>query len=612
MKCRMPRIKRQLCGLCLCMGLVLTGCQSSDTSTSSTETPVLEETSTEVFSQTETETESAAVVITSDADMLTPELSVTSGFYDESFVVYVPVQPGTEVYYTMDGSEPTKQDRRYYESKGISIAIRREFDTSATILKVKAYSVEPKQEETSEGKETYYESETAIATYFVRNHVEDRYSTLIFSVIGEPEDLTKRPDGIFYGQNFHLRGPESERPIYVEAWNAEGELLFSQNAGVRIYGGASRECSIKSMKLFARSEYEEGMDYFYSDLFNHQTLDGSGTNMDRYAKLVLRNTGNDFQFSFIRDELNHRLAEKAGFLDYEEVRPAIAYLNGDYYGMYWLHENYCDEYFKEKYGELEGSIGKFVVLEGGDTYKKEDEDGSNLQFTEDYKAIYWRYASKDLTQDKYYNQMCEVIDVENYLDYFAYNIYVSNKDWPGNNYKCYRYYSIDEDGYGEGVYDGRWRYLLHDVDYTFGLYGQQEVMAYFNMLELVVTPDSYCYAPLFANMMKRDNLREYFINKVYELMEGALSPDSVCATIAEMEAERSQEMNYFQEHLQALRDRNDYSIWCRPDHLPERMEEIKTFAKERPGYMKQFLEAFEASYKEVVEETEEATAEGKQ
>ena len=47
----------------------------------------------------------------------------------------------------------------------------------------------------------------------------------------------------------------------------------------------------------------------------------------------------------------------------------------------------------------------------------------------------------DLTNDVIYEKLCELIDVENYLEYYALQIYILNEDWPHNNYKVYRYYA---------------------------------------------------------------------------------------------------------------------------------------------------------------------------
>jgi hypothetical protein len=58
-----------------------------------------------------------------------------------------------------------------------------------------------------------------------------------------------------------------------------------------------------------------------------------------------------------------------------------------------------------------------------------------------------------------YAALKEMADVENLLDYFAAEIFLGNRDWPGNNI---RYWRPREDG-------GKWRILFFDLDQGFRL-----------------------------------------------------------------------------------------------------------------------------------------------
>ena len=57
------------------------------------------------------------------------------------------------------------------------------------------------------------------------------------------------------------------------------------------------------------------------------------------------------------------------------------------------------------------------------------------------------------------------------MQYYAIQIFISNKDWPGNNYKIFRYYPQDGEEITSEFMDGRWRYMLFDAEYAWGLYG---------------------------------------------------------------------------------------------------------------------------------------------
>ncbi len=448
-----------------------------------------------------------------------------------------------------------------------------------------------------------------------------KFSTYVFSITGDPADLTLRPNGLFYGENYKLRGRESEKKVFVEAWNPEGKLILSQYAGLRIYGAYSRQNYLKSVKLFARAEYDPEKKNFKYNFFNTPQLDGSDKYIKKYKKLVLRDSGNDYQFAWIRDELNQTLASSAGFTDYEACAPAIYYLNGEYRGFYWLHESYCDSYFKNKYGD-EGKNGEFAIVEGNEIYKKlDDDDEATVKAAEEYNKAYIGLINMDLTDDSNFKKLGEFMDVENYLMYYAYNIYICNHDWPNNNYKCYRYYAADGEEYMPGtVYDGRWRFLLHDMDYSMGLYDQKECLAGYDKLGEVLTalkklskdekveedeayklfvqyldiPEGYTanirYAPLFAKLMERADCRDFFVSYSLELAGNALSRKSINETLDVMNEERADEIEEFYKYLEVLRAKNADGIWSWRGHYEMYTDVIRDWAKQRANYSKRYME----------------------
>jgi len=422
--------------------------------------------------------------------------------------------------------------------------------------------------------------------------VNTRYKHVIFSITGDPAELYEKPDGIMYGDNVELRGRESEREVYVEAINQDGSLVFEQGAGIRIYGAASRFSALKSFKLFARKEYDENHGQFDLDLFG--TVGADGEVIPEYDKLVLRSYGNDFQFGFIRDELNQRLAAQAGYTDCEAVIPAVVYLNGAYYGLVYLHESYCDDLLKDKFGKGEG---KFELLEGTDTeMKMEEDDPDEATIAWQYNDRYDYFAAADLTDEAVYAELCAFMDVENYLQNFAFNICVNNRDWPQNNFKCYRYFAAEGEEYTPGTrLDGRWRYLLHDMDFSMGLYEQDETQAKYNNIKRILTPGDERYSPLFAHLLEREDCRSYFRSEMERLMNGVLSAENMLATLDEMTTERFFEMRYYYEHLENLKKTDD-DIWTWYDNLNEQTNIIRRFIQRRNDFLKNYLEQALAAY----------------
>lgn len=558
----------------VCVSMMLAGCSSQGNTDSGAE---------EV-------SEPAAVVISAPEDKQyifpdnAPVFSLEESFYNADLEIELKTAYEAEIYYTEDGSEPDKTatlytEPIYYECEDT------EFPTAHTI-KAKAYYADGT------------ESAVSVHTYFAANGMDERFSEYVFSISGEPSELTDGPDGIFYGENGQLRGRESEREVYLSAWDKWGKQVLGQYCGVRIYGGASRYCTIKSMKLFARKSYSSGEGSFRTDLFGTPVADESGALIEKYDKLVLRNSGNDFQFAFIRDELCQTLAADAGFAEYERVVPAVCYLNGEYYGLFWLHESYCDDYFKEKYPN-EAALGKFVVVEGTDTEKDVSEDDEEEALhAEEFNAMYDKYSAADLTDDAVYAELCSLMDVEDYLDYLAYNIYINNNDWPQNNFRCYRYAPLDGEAAGEGVYDGKWRFLLHDMDYAMGMYEQPEVMASYNNLEHILKEGDDRYSPMLDALLEREDCRTYFREKIYELADGALDGEHISEVCSSLNGTRYFEQMKYYKHLENLRNDGDDSIWTYSGHLNGQLDIIHTFAKQREDYILRYVDECMQKYEQ--------------
>lgn len=505
-------------------------------------------------------------------------------FYEEGIYVRIYSRNGGTIRYTVNGETPTEKSNAYAPGKGIFLAASTTDDPKVHTIHAKAF----------------YEDGTAsdelVHSYLIGRGVTSRYENLlIFCISGNPADLTGSPNGIFFGNNYELRGKKSERPVYVEVLNRSGEKITEQKLGVRINGGYNRQFSQKSMKFFARKSYSPNEGTTYLNCFNLLAEDGS--QIVRYDKFVLRASGNDFRFAFVRDELNQMLAADAGFSDYEPVFPAVAYMNGQYFGFYWLHGAYCDEFFKNRYGDSPArkaangekcDEGEFIVLAGTDTEKElDEEDEDEAKIAEEFNKTYEEFSKKDLRNEAEYRKLRAWMDVENYLDYMAYNIYLCNQDWPNNNVRCYRYYPTAGESFGEAPYDGRWRYLLHDIDYTYGLYGQQEVLNSYDTLKQVLSSPGPRRSPLFAALMERADCREYFIRKSLDYGAGALSYGNVCAKLDAAIRGREKEMDYYYAYLTSL-GKPDVS-WVRKNQYASNLQSIRDFAERRADRSADYL-----------------------
>lgn len=503
-------------------------------------------------------------------------------FYKEAVTVSMTLDCVSEgaIRYTLDGSAPDRSSNLY--SEPITIEPATNGGIGITTLRAAAFF--------DDGTNT----EATSHCYYVGESVESRYSTVVINISGSDYDFYDYNKGILSSKNRYARGRYMEKEVFVTVLSADGSLVFEQNCGVRLIGGDSRLYPAPSLKLYARKDYSPERGYFPFDLFETPRYDKEGKIVAKYDKLVLRTNGDDSQSTMMRDVLMHRLAQNAGFENYEAAVPAVVYINGEYYNLVWIRENYCDEYFKNKYGDADGT---FVVAEECEKTKHYNStaDEMEMKACNEYNAMYKKYAYSDLTDEANYAALCTAIDVEDYLRYYAIECYAANTDWPNNNNFAYRYYPAEGEEAGEGVFDGRWRYLLHDLDYSTSIYNAPAGNGpSYNMWKVVMTPEASRYSPLFTALMKREDCRTYFINYTYELADHALSGQSVREVIAGLREDRDGELPYFMEYLNVLKKRyqrgeTTYAIFMTEASHEKSVANLIDFFDKRGEYAKKYL-----------------------
>lgn len=511
-----------------------------------------------------------------------------SGFYDRDTEVRAAAPKGTRVYYSFDCAEPGPDVGQAYTEPVLLAAGEEE---QVYVLRFKAYY------------EDGTESETITRTYFCGSEIGNRYDMPVLSIVGDPEGLygyeagilvpgakydayMEEHPGVHPGSgleaNYTMRGREWEREVTLELFDAGGGRLLSRQGGVRVAGGASRLHEHKSLRLYARKEYD-GQNRFAGNFFDTLYSLEDGTLGGKHKRLLLRNSGQDYGYGFVRNELVNRLADEAGFEDTQHVRPVCVYINGLYYGSYWLCTNYDEQYFENRYGEYDGN---FVVLEGSDTKKlpSDETDAEEIRQAEEFNAQYEFLAGLDMTREENYRKLCEFLDVENYLRYFAIENYVGNDDWPGGNVKTYRY-EAGEQGYRQGgVFDGRYRMLLYDADYGFGLMFYHDTIGCL-VNEMTLDKLLNGESPLFAALMQREDCRRFFASYTLDLMNGVMRAEHVAEQTDILHASHRMEIARMLETEGLVGGVLLEDEPLNMETVEKNIGQIKSFAAERPRYV---------------------------
>jgi len=312
--------------------------------------------------------------------------------------------------------------------------------------------------------------------------------------------------------NFTRKGRKWEKPCQIQIFkNGSARPDLEMNAGLRVRGGMSRWYSQKSFKFYFREEYGNKLLPF--PLFGKER---------EYKTFSLRNGGNDTDYLKFKDTYIQDLGKGGRFTVFDS-RPAVLFLNGEYWGPYSLNELISDKTMHTLFGVDENNV---VVIkeEKVEVGKKED-----IKLYEELQA----FADKDLTNPETYKKFCDVVDVRSMADYFAMRIYIGDGDWtPVHNHVLWRSRDTSFNG-------GRWQFIVHDTEYSAGHYNQKLTspetdhfrMAIQNFPVFRAAIQNKEFYEMFLEAIKKVGSENYKYSRVQEKMNsydkiwGPLMPD---------------------------------------------------------------------------------------
>ena len=492
---------------------------------------------------------------------------------------------GYPIYYTLDGSIPGFESG-FYEDP---IAFTATDEVQSCVLRARSYD-----ESTGEWGDLF------TRTYFYADSMEtlkERFSTYIVCLTSDPYNLYDYEYGIMVEgkirdeyvnspeyisgkltqpANFTQQGRDWERDAFVEILSPDGERLIAQDAGMRIFGHASRQYYYKSFKLYARKAY--GNDTFAYPFFADNTHGADQKVQDAYKRLVVRAHGFDKSVTLFREELFQTLCSQIEDIDSKSVAPVSVWLNGGYYNFEWLQEVYDDTYMEENYGLMQkGDYYQKVALRANKFPDDPDEKAEDIRGKEDYQKVA-EYAEKNLTDDETFAELEQLVDIDNMIQYFAIETYIANWDWPLNNIKLYRYYS-QNNVYGTGRQDGRWRYLYYDMEAGFNIYNEEPE----DWLDIETVMEQN---PLFGAVMKRPDMQEKFAKYIELCIKEYFTEDRVRVAVEKLCGERDSELAESFAYKHSI----DESYTMNMDDVEQNKEVIYDFVEKRPEMMRQQIQ----------------------
>ena len=409
-----------------------------------------------------------------------------------------------------------------------------------------------------DGKERV--GQTYTFTYF--SAPEGRFTTPVFSLVSDPVGLYSdetgilvegqmRKDALRYGNpkgwvlgntnaNFYGSGIEWERAMSMEfSESGSGAYDYSSNGGMRVNGGWTRANTQKSLKLFSRKSYTPDHGTFTLDLYPGYRDPATGRTLSFANTILLRGGSNNEGNNVIATPVQLKICEGTGQI-IPAIRPVTEFINGKYRGVFMMIEDYDADFIEAHFGVPEEELtilsGSYENY-GGSMWTL---DTGNESDVKDFIRLMNRIAAADAKGGEALALAEEHLDLRNFIEYMCIELYCGNSDWPDNNLRCFR---RNADGFqpdAEGIYDGRYRFLLKDLDISFGT-GHS------------VSKDPYHTiggesALLIRNVFNRLMKNETFRNRVYTyfctLATAVFDPARVSRVIGEISLSMLEEMEY--------------------------------------------------------------------
>ena len=546
--------------------------------------------------------------------------SHTAGYYESSFNLEITdetVGSGTAIYYTTDGSDPSTSQTRIPYTGSIVIKDRtgdqtRLMDipgTSTTKVGEEGYFWPPYVEgsnnvwapmapidqkelfdsvfkintiravaETPQGRK----SDTITGSFIVSSIPQaERFALPIISVITDADNLYDDEIGLF--KNPEGRGADWQRPIYTEFFETDGSMAFNGDMGLRINGGYTRNYPQKALRFYATSGT---LNY---DLFQGNAKKHDGSVLTAFDRFILRSSGNDWRSSAIRDSLWHTYTKRLNSFDIQEYRPCVAFINGEFWGMYDIRERYDNDYFANHYDMKKGDV---VLLEGILAHSNTSgaefpspagnythasvldnylSDGNAADLTE-FINLRNDIITLDMTESDNYDIFLNEFDVNNFIDYMICVIFSGNTDWPHNNVKIWK-----NKGASTNV-DNRWRFLMVDADFAFP--SSSSTPSDHNTLKWAMgqLDNTYPGGEFLASLMENDGFRRQFSARFAYLLDNFFISEDMIEHLDTMQGAVTTAMPEHRERWNL-----EMSRWQSTTNT------IKTRMRERPAAMKKIV-----------------------
>lgn len=417
----------------------------------------------------------------------TPQFSRAAGFHAAGSQVAITATNSAEIHVTWDGREPDATCTLYTGPLWLN-----------STQTVKAITLLGDHLPSAVQANTYLIDEhTQLPVISISTHNDSLFDEVVGIYMPGPNADPEYPH---YGANFW---EDHTIPVHVEFFEQDRTRRISQTVDLEIHGGrVSRNMPQRPFRLTARQKYG-------SDVMEHAFFPEKPW-LQQFTTLVLRNSGADFGLGQIRDNVWHQTALHNGLdIDALGVRPAAVFINGQYWGLMEIRERIDKHYLHYNHG-----------ADRDDVLMMEEENISMQGDTIHFHDLKEYIHTHDMNDPMHFAHVDSLLDMASFKDYCALEMYAGNVDWPSNNLKYWK----------PSITEGKWRYLLYDLDATMNIYGWIPIDLD-SFYWVLVHRAGFVHAEIFRSLMENMEFRRTFLNRLADLMNTSFSAERFTAEI---------------------------------------------------------------------------------
>jgi len=359
------------------------------------------------------------------------------------------------------------------------------------------------------------ESTVVRARFISQKALSPLTTTRSFIFTPEPTDLdviclVSDPDYFFQEylgilERLSTNSSNPRRPVHIEYFQGpDHKLIISQVGETRVHGGSNRTMPQKSLAVYSHKRF--GKKGFSARLWDDKPQ------MEQVESFLLRNGGNSWPYQRFNDQLLQTLLGRAKTVEWQAYTPALYYINGRYMGIADVRERSNEHFINANLPE----IAEFDMIENYSELKTGTMD-HHIELTD--------YLNSDSVT---FEGICRRVDIDNFLNLYATELFCQNHDFPQNNIVSWR----------PEQPDAKWRWVVKDLDDS-GWWPRRDSVYndYIDHIEMLCRDYAEKYGrnvKLFQLMYTLPEARQLLIDRVAVALGDYLRRDHAASVLDEM------------------------------------------------------------------------------